>query len=402
VDKTRGHFNNEAVTDSLAHYDRLGFDYLICPADYTIHNVESFTGYGAKHQPLGGLMTTWEKSESFVLQSMPAIAYAGRLWASGIDDSYEQVLQDVINTVFGVSDKLFFQSVKAVYSNGLYRERRTSLDAFLTKRENNDDCGRTRLTDVLLSILPGYLNKVKASSRDILEEIMLSLLSEQISNELDELLADFFKRDADIPELTGKLQSVTNRIKAVGHTRVTMWERIRPGITPCKMETIYEDYFKNMRAIPALSAAHGFMKAYFMLPDQHSSQTTKIFIKYAGEESWEKIGEGVFKEYKSFGCFYNRLFLIDKDKTPVALRIDTLGYGGQGFTYFELENRIGRFIAAAVRNVAGNVTDPENMLTHDRRWAFAGERNTLRELLNPKLAEEVHSFEIELKPESAN
>ncbi len=400
VEKTKGHFNNRAVVDSLAHYDRLGFDYLICPADYTIHNVESFTGYGAKHRPLGGLMTTWEKSDSFMLQVMPAIAYAGRLWASGINGDYDHLLQDAVNSIFGIDDELFFQAVKAVCSNGLYLERRTSLDAFLTRRENNADYGRTRLADVLLGVLPGYLDKVKAASRDILEEIVLALRSEQISHELNELLPEFFKSDADIPELATKLNSVIARIEIIGQARVAMWRRVRPGITPCKMATAYENYLKNMRAIPALAAKHGSLKVHFMLPDQYSAQTTRIFIKYAGGNAWEKIAEGSFKEFTAYDCFYNRPFLIDKDKIPVALKIETLRYGGQGFTYFEAENRRGRFVPAAVRNVTGIVTDPENLLSHDWRWAFAGERDTLKALLNPELAEAVHGFEIELKPDA--
>lgn len=397
VEKTRGHFNNRAVADSLAHYDRLGFDYLICSADYTIHNVESFTDYGAKHQPLGGWMTTWEKSESFILQSMPAIAYAGRLWASGVSGNYDQVMQDAINSIFGVADELFFQSVKAVCSSGLYLERRTSLSAFLTKRENNGDYGRMRLADVLLAVLPGYLDKVKASSRDILEEIVLALRGEQVSYELDKLLPEFFKRDADMLELSGKLNTIIARIEAVGQARVAMWQRIRPGLTPCKMATVYENYLKNMREISDMAAKHGFLKVHFMQPDQYSAQTTRIFIKYAGEDTWEKIGQGVFKEPVAADCFYNRMFLIDKAKTPVAVKVETLKYGGQGFTYFESENNHGSFIPAAIWNVAGNVTDPENMLSHDWRWTFAGERNTLQAFLNPELAEAVHCFEIELK-----
>jgi len=328
---------------------------------------------------------------------MPAIAYAGRLWASGVSGNYNKIMQDAINSIFGVADELFFQSVKAVCSSGLYLERRTSLNAFLTKRGNNGDYGRMRLADVLLAILPGYLDKVKASARDILEEIVLSLRGEQISYELDKLLPEFFKRDADMLELSGKINTIIARIESVGQARVAMWQRIRPGLIPCKMATVYENYLKNMREIPVLAAKHGFLKVHFMQPDQYSAQTTRIFIKYAGEDTWEKIGQGVFKEPVAADCFYNRMFLIDKAKNPVAVKVETLKYGGQGFTYFEAENNCGSFIPAAIWNVTGNVTDPENMLSHDWRWAFAGERNTLQAFLNPELAEAVHGSEIELK-----
>ena len=397
VEKTRGHFNNRAVADSLAHYDRLGFDYLICPADYTIHNVESFTDYGAKHQPLGGWLTTWDKSESFVLQSMPAIAYAGLLWASGVSGNYDQVMQDTINSIFGIGDEQFWQSIKAICSSGLFMERRTNLNTFLTTRENNTDYGRTRLVDVLLTILPGYFDKIKTASRDILEEIVLSLRGEQISYELDKLLPEFFKRYADIQELSGKLNTIIARIEAVGQASVALWQRIRPGITPCKMVTVYDNYLKNMREIPGMAANNGFLKIHFMLPDQSSAQTTRIFIKYASADTWEKIGQGVFKEPVAADCFYNRMLLIDKAKTPVAVKVETLKYGGQGFTYFEAENNCGIFVPLKVCNIIGNITDPENMLSHDRRWTFAGERNTLQVFFNPELAESVHGFEIELK-----
>ena len=397
VEETRGHFNNGVVTDSLAHYDRLGFDYLICPADYTIHNVESFTGYGAKYQPLGGWMTTWEKTESFMLQNMPAIAYTGRLWASGVSGNYDQVMQDTINSIFGIGDEQFWQSIKAICSSGLFMERRTNLNTFLTTRENNTDYGRTRLVDVLLTILPGYFDKIKTASRDILEEIVLSLRGEQISYELDKLLPEFFKRYADIQELSGKLNTIIARIEAVGQASVALWQRIRPGITPCKMVTVYDNYLKNMREIPGMAANNGFLKIHFMLPDQSSAQTTRIFIKYASADTWEKIGQGVFKEPVAADCFYNRMLLIDKAKTPVAVKVETLKYGGQGFTYFEAENNCGIFVPLKVCNIIGNITDPENMLSHDRRWTFAGERNTLQVFFNPELAESVHGFEIELK-----
>ncbi|MHB9138285.1 MAG: family 20 glycosylhydrolase [Victivallaceae bacterium] len=399
VEKTTGHFNNRTVTDSLAHYDRLGFDYLICPADYTLHNVESFTAYGTKHHPLGGWMTTWEKSESFMLQSMPLIAYAGQVWSDLANDDYDLVLQDVVNGIFGIGDELFFQAVKAVCSRGLYLERRTGMDAFLTRQENNVDYSRMRLADVLLTVLPGYLENVKASSRDILEEIVLSLRSERISYELDNLLPQFFNRGSDIQKLTGMLNSIIVRIEAVGRARVEMWKRIRPGIVPCKMAEGYEYYLKSMSEVSATAEKCGYLKIHFMLPDQYSAQTVRVFIKYAGEDAWEKIGQGVFKESAVADCFYNKLFMIDKVKAPEALKIETLRYGGQGFTYFEAENSQGRFVPAEVRNITGKVSEPENLLSHDWRWSFAGERDTLKAFLNPELAEVIHGFEIVFKKE---
>jgi len=401
VDKTKGHFNNRLVADSLEHYEQLGFEYLICPADeYTIHNVESFTGYGAGHHPLGGWMTTWSKGRLFMLQSMPMIAYAGRLWASGVSGDYDRILKDVVTALFGIDDKVFYQAIKAVCSSGLYQERRTTLSAYLTKNETDSDFSRRRLADLLLAMLPGYIDKVKGSSREVVEEIMLSLSSEQISNDLHELLPKFFHCSADHTELTQKLESHITRIECVGRSRVKMWQRVRPGISPCVMEVVYADYLKNMREIPEIAANHGFLKVHFMLPDQYSAQRTRVSIKYAGEGAWEIVGEGVFKGNAPTECFYSRMFLIRPDEEPSTIKIETSLYGGQGFTYFEAVNRSGEFIPLSVHDVTGKVTDAENLLKHDWQWAFTGERNTTAAFLAPELAESVNSFEIELIKES--
>ncbi len=397
VNKTKGHFDNCAIRDSLSHYEQLGFDYLICPADYTIHNVESFTCYGAKHRPLGGWMTTWEKSESFMLQSMPTIAYTGRLWASGINGNYDKLLQGVIKTIFGIANKLFIQSIKAVLSRGLYLEHRINLNAFLTENENNVNSSEICLLDIVLSVLSKYLDKVRPESRDILKEITLSLRSEQISIELNNLIPHFFERNADIMKLNKKLDILSDEIEIIGQARVSMWQQIRSKLLPCKMADIYENYIKNMRAIPALAREYGFLKIHFMLPDQYSAQKNRIFIKYAEKEDWVKIGEGVFKGRTTGDCFYSRIFLIDKEKNPAKLKIETSGFGGQGFTYFEIENNSGRFIPSAIKNILGDVTDAENLLSHDWQWAFAGERNTLKAFLDSKISNKIHGFEVELK-----
>ncbi|MEI6168267.1 MAG: family 20 glycosylhydrolase [bacterium] len=397
VEKAKGHFNNRAVVDSLTHYDRLGFDYFICPADeYTIHNVESFTEYGANHHPLGGWMTIWSKRITFMLQSMPAIAYTGRLWASGVSGNYDELLQGVVKDIFGINDKPFYQAIRAVCGMELYQERCTSLNAYLTCHENDADYCRPRLVDMLLTVLPGYIDKVKGNSRDIVGEIMLSLRSEQISHELQELLPKFFKGNTGQPELIVKLDSIISRIEGVGRDRVAMWQRVRPDISPADMVSVYARYCKEMREVPAVVAKHGYLKVHFMLPDQYSAQTTRVFIQYSGVTEWEQIGVGVFKGNKAADCFYSRIFWIAKDRIPTSLKIETSGFGGQGFTYFEAENSKGRFTPCRVSRISGNVSEPENLLCHDWQWSFAGNRNTLESVLNPDIANATHSFEVDL------
>jgi len=399
VEQARGHFLNGLRVDSLAEYDRLGFQYLICPSDYThtIHNAESFTSYGAKHRPLGGLMTTWEKSDSFLLQSMPLIACVGRLWASGRAGDCDKILREVIEEIFGLDDEIFYFAIKALCSSGLYLERRIRLDDYLTCGENNFDYSRRRLVEMLLAILPAYRDKAVVVSRPILEEILLSLRSEQIATMLEDLVPRFFKDRAPLIENGQKLRQIRALLAEVSAERIALWRRVRPGISPAKMEAHYRGYLENLDQIPSLSADHGTLTVHFLLPDQYSAQSVRLSIRYDDNSSYEEVAKGVFKEMLHLDCFYSRLFLIAGDRTPTDIKVETSGFGGQGFTYFEIENTRGRFVPSAVKNLRGIVSDPENLLTSDWTWAFAGERTTKACYHNPGLAKAVHGFEIALK-----
>jgi hypothetical protein len=397
VEKARAHFFNRGTADALGKYDRMGFDYLICPADGTLHNAESFSAYAAGHRALGGLLTSWEKGDSFMLQRMPLIASVGRAWREGAAGDFSPMTRAVVKDLFGVEDELFFRGIQAVCDRGIYGDRRRSVGAFLTSRENNDDYSGAGLVEVLLSALPGYLEKVKPSSRDILEEIILSLRSERAGGRLDELLPQFFRREGDAGELKGHLEGICQEVEEIGRERVAMWHRVRPGIVPCKMERIYQEYLANLRSVATVAAKSGALAVHFFLPDQYSAQQVRVLVRYAEGPVWEQVGQGVFKELRSFDCFYSRLFLIDKERIPVGVKIETWGYGGQGFTFFEAQNNTGWYIPTEVTQVVGTVADADNVLSHDWQWAFAGERNTSKAYFDDALATAVHGFEVSLR-----
>lgn len=395
VDLPRAHFFHRAANDTLANYDRLGFDYLICPAVYTIRNTESFTAYAGRHRPLGGLLTEWENRECFVLQDMPLIAAVGRFWSSG-DITCDEAIERVCHEWFGVEDRSFISAIQAVCVSGLYRERRVDLQDYLLERENAPDFGRACLVKMLLSILPEFAEKVRESARPMLEEIILSLQSEAAAGQLEELLPVFF-RDDPPEDREEKLQEICRRLETIAEKRSIMWNTIRPGIEPRRMDLLYKNYLANLQKVSQLSRHHGLLKVHFLLPDQYSAQNVRIFIRYVDSKFWEKVADGVFKETRHFDCFYAKSFLIEKHRIPKALKVETSGFGGQGFTYFEAVNTTGHYIPQAVEKVTGKVSDPEHLLIHDWRWAFAGEPDTIKNYFDADLAQTEHGFEIFLR-----
>lgn len=397
VEQARAHLFHRATDNRLATYDQLGFEYLICPADYTLGNAESFTAYGANHAPLGGLLTIWEKSESFLFQIFPLIASAGRRWESGCLNDDGVILRGVVGEIFGLDDETFIQAIRSLCYDDFPRERRIRIEDYLTQRENEPDRSRENLVKMLLTILPGFQGQIKPSAHDILDEMLLLLRSEAIAFQLADLVPRFFDHSSNVDQYAGKLDVVIGQLESLAAERIAKWNRVRAGIVPCHMESLYEKYLSNLRQLPALSSNHGTLKVHFFLPDQYSAQNIRVFIRYAENPHFEKIAEGVFKELQTFDCFYSRIFLIDENRFPQAVKIESEGFGGQGFTSFEVRNSQGRFLPAKIKAVRGIVTDPENLLRADWTWTFVGERDTKKSYFETMRATEVHGFEVTLQ-----
>lgn len=391
VNPPTGHFFHKEAVDLLSEYDRLGFDYLICPADYTMENAESFTAYAAAHRPLGGWLTLWEKHELTPLQSFPLISAVGRFWASGKAQNHEETFANL----FGLTDGAFLKAIRAFCRSGFYMERLSTPAIFLTQRGNSHNHAREELVELLLTILPACRKRVAPASRDVLEEILLSLRGEQISNRLAEIFKAFWEQKTRPPEQA--LQSAIADVETLYADRMAFHQRIRPGISIYKVEQLYNEYLRSLRELPAWAASHGFLKVHFFLADQYSAQTTRISIRYSGESQPTRIAQGVFKEIRHFDAYYSRLFPIDLQRVPEELIIETWGYGGQGFTWFEANNEHGRHIPSEVRVIQGIVKNPEWLLRPDWKETFTGERDARVTFLNHEQAKAIHCFHVALQ-----
>lgn len=391
VGPSRAHFFHSLAEDTLAKYVRMGFDFLIGPSDYVIENAESFTAYAAPYQPLGALLTTWEKMEPFPLQNRPLIARVGRMWAAG--DC--RTTLEPIGDLFGTTDSILLKAMQSLSFSTSHHERRTRTEEFLTKGENSRDHSRKGLINLLLEILPGYRDKVRPSAIPILDDILISLSSERVSYQLDDLLPAFFGEHQNAT-MDAALDGVCSEIEILREARLALWHTVRPNISTKRIEALYAGYLENLRSFPEFARNHGTLRLHFFLPDQYASQSVRISIQYAGDETPVKIAEGVFKEVRDFDAFYSRIFPVSLDREPTELLIETFGFGGQGFTWAEVQNSCGRFVPEAVIPTHGILSHPDALLAPDWKWAYSGERDAKVSYLHLEKANEVHSFRIAL------
>ncbi|MFV0416929.1 MAG: family 20 glycosylhydrolase [Chthoniobacterales bacterium] len=389
VHPPRGHFLHCEAVDTLGEYDRLGFRYLICPADYTLENAESFTAYAAEYRPLGGWLTLWEKREMTPLQSYPLIAAVGWLWC--FDSKSPEV---VIRDFFGLRDPVFSSAITAFCRSGFYKERYSRPESFLTQRENSHNYAREGLVDLLLKVLPPCRDQIAADAKDVLEEILLSLRSEELSRRVALLFKEFYEQRYASPEKEAALAKIIHEVECLASERLAFNRRIRPGLSAKNLRALYDEYIDNLRQLSAHAASHGYLKVHFFLPDQFCAQTTRISIRYAGELQAEQVGEGIYKEERNFEAYYSRLFPIDPDKVPEEITVETWGYGGQGFTWFEAVNTTGHHTPSQVCIIQGKLTNPDWLLCQDWRESYAGERDARITFFDHDKAQEIHAFRV--------
>lgn len=394
VDMPRGHFNNRVRTDSFALYDRLGFEYLFCPVDENPAGISTFTRYACGHHPLGAWLTAWEKSDSFMFQHLPSFAHAGKLWSGGGECDPLENFSGIIRDLFGIDDPAFLHLMSACHFAGT-RLRPPSPESCSTVGEQGHGNERNALIAAAIEILPRYRDRISPTAKEMLEEMLLCLQSLNISRLMNIIVPRFLEHQDGEHEHCAlhKLAKETNELQIMHES---MWKTVRPGMNCKHLTEKYRKAVEYLEQLPAYSAGHGVLKVHFMSPDQHSSQKTVIHIRYSDSTEWEKVASGVFKEPRNFDCFYFRMFSVDADRVPDSLMIETSGYGGQGFTWFELHNRRGCFIPHAITSSSGQVSDPVNMLGNDWRWTFAGFRDTAHTFLHPELAAATHGFTVRL------
>lgn len=398
VDLPTAHFLNRYREDTFAKYDKMGFTYIFAPSDGMSRNVRTFSEYAARHNALGGLLTTWEKSNRFLYENYPTIAFAGRLWDHPEAGNAEELFEECIKNIFGIDDPRFLDSIKALKDIKAWPEM-TTPKSFLRGPVSELEFERTRLFEVLAGALEGYGGKIKTPlGRDVFEDILIYLKRERVQHKLRVIVPGFYEPYHEGPGRKQKLKSELRRcltqIQEIARARKEQWERYRKGIVPCHVESFYEEFKNNIARLCDEAEEAGLLTVYYFLPERYSAQKVALFLKYDGERDWQEVDEGVFKPICDGEPFYCISCPVSDTRIPKAVRIETWGYGGQGFTFLKVVSGAGSFVPVSIRNVEGQVSNPENLLVDDLKWCFMGEKDTKRACCNRGLADARHSLEI--------
>jgi hypothetical protein len=413
VDKPTAHFGNRLKTDKFQLYDKLGFGYIFATWSYNFRNISSFTSYATQYKPIGGLVTTWELMNSFPFNSYPVISYAGRLWRGEGTESEKQDQADALALTTGIKDNAVIFSIRTALSMSS-ASLSSNPHSLMRGHLSNEEFARYCVVNSVIESIEKYMVR-----NDVLEDILVSLKIEAeyyLLRELFNILLEPFSTIHAKKKAFEDIKNCVENIKSHKAVRNAQWDKHRKNACPCRPTWLGESackkdelitcnldaYFNKLtenilKLADELKNGNGVLTVSFFLPEYSSAQNTDFFIKYAGMDKWEKVAGGVFKQVPFAEAFYTYKFLVSAEKSPIALRIESFGYGGQGLTFLEVSNSHGRFAPDSISRIEGIVENPQHLLDEDQKWCFVGEKDTRREYAFPELALAKHCIEINLK-----
>ena len=379
-----GHFCNCCFHDRLKEYDRLGFDYLVAPADYCWNNIDTSTVHGDNYHPLGGLLTSWEKSASLLYKFFPTTAATGLLWGHAVQDAGNAIRLTAAN-LFEINDEPFLHAI-AQYADLAHRMPNVSQSSLCSFSFFGPNSERFYALQTLTSILTQYSDRVhsdraKIILNDILADCALKLLEER---SLRACWNRFNGLSGEAPE------TIAKEVADAGKKYADFYIHHRRDCDVKNFQGMIEKWVRALQKIPRDIASKGFVKVLLVLPDGYGVERIRILVN--GRE----IASGVFKN-RIEDTIFEKYFFISSAAVVKQITFEAQGFAGEGFAYVSAQTAKGKFIPEAIAGCIGIVEHPEHLLSPDVNFTYLGSQNSIGSFHDRTIAEMVNSITVNMK-----
>lgn len=399
-DQPQGHWINRIKKDWFKLYDQLGFQYMFCTYAHrasSTYNVETFTNYASKYNPIGAIMTTWRRSDSFYQGAYPSIAYAGALWGGKCDDKVK-VYSELLDNEEAAKLVLSLNIVECGNNTNV---QNVCEGDYMLKLMYRD------LLQYNLTQLEKYVNSSKGLAYDILLDIYDYILEIYLNLSIQKLGLEVFDnyiyKNKDKQYFLDKITFLEEGFNKLKANADYLWGKYRPKIKSCfnAFENKYKNIFAKINELKASldNQDKGVLYADMMLYDPYPTVRTKIRIKYQGEEE-TVLFDGVTKPttalFETGGCYNYRFATKNK-----AIDYIIFGVSGEGALYplhFRYCFEGNKYVVATAEPVRGYVEKCENLLFEDTRFAQLGIDDGIAHFNDIELSKEMHEVKITFKP----
>ena len=376
------------VDDRFAVNERLGFDCMVAPADFTLGNMVSCAKFAQGQKScIGFLQTNWEKACEFLTRYIPMYYSIGlHLKGMSSDDAFAETCKRLL----GTDDAALRAALKLAYGNGICHFSGLVSDSRLFIRDFMGMPYDSHEADfAAYDVIQARKDAVKTDiGRRIIEDILDALHAMTIADKLKSLYHDVLD---GIARPFDEIAALHDEFVALWESVSAKWDVNRKGVTPnvlaLKCPKIKESLAKNLE----LLRESPFIKMRICVPDGYGVQHTRLSLRNDGE--WHQIVDRVFKPNYVGTALAECFIPFPKELLGAdAVRIESFGLGGEGVCWVELPG--GK--AKAILAVHGVVEHPENLLDNDVKFAWFGSQNSYDDYMDANRTSAVHSVELSL------
>lgn len=399
----RGKWTGRFGGDPFALYDKLGFKYMFCCKAGNLSqtfNVDSYTECAQKHNPLGAMLTSWERSDCFYPCLQPVVAYTGRLW-SGMLNGKTSV--DVFTEFLGESslaerivdlfapDFIYCRTdvtTVAEESNHVVAayvaQLQAALNAFETYKNNNCNTENDVLDDLYANLAVQYAQlSLSTIGNKIFEEYecggVKSMQPYLSTIDRAERLFDLAENIGD--RLWAKYR---NGIRSYGNA----WHRLCDG-----NKQLVANSRKDLAC--AVGQKRGVLRLRLMLPDTYSCIRAEIFVRYVGQDKDTLLYRGSTKTMLTmFDISGEYVLRFATDCRPIEyVLFSAYGEGAQYPVYAEYFDGTWHD-PQMVEAVCGTVKDEQNILQNNLLFATLGTDDGRKHLDDMELCKQRNAVKI--------
>ncbi len=394
-----GHWTNRIKKDWFRLYEKLGFEYLLCVYAHrssATYNVDSFTRYASKYNPLGGLCTVWERSTSLYLNAYPFMAYTAKLWQGQVCDEEEKLAiyeaeigdRELARLVLSLNVPAFYGEYTDVGNMSEHdyflRRSQTATIAYAVEKMRPLLCSDVSV-EIFNNVYEHWL------------ELRLAALGVEIFNQIEEGRREPASLLREIDEIAAGYEEIEGAVRR-------LWEKYRKGIASAN-GALDKKYAGKKASLAALrerllqEEKSGVFYLDTMLHDGYCTVRGEIRAKYEGEEKARTLYNGGMKpSYTGYevGGVYGFRFRMEDKKLDYAL-LSVYGEGAlyplhlrylAGGTLYEVER---------VEVVEGKVLQEENLRFNDTRFAQMGYDDGVAHFNDLELAKQRHTVRVYFK-----
>lgn len=403
-DEPQGHWTNRIKKDWFRLYDELGFSYVFCCYAHrasSCYNVDTFTDYASKYDPLGAIMTTWKRSDSFYQGAYPSIAYCGAKWQGKIKTEQDKI--QLFANILGGNEKIagLVSSLNIVENGGNFN---------ITEYAEGDYMLKLAYRDLLGYVLPeidkavtsanGRAHDILLDIYDYISEIYLKLRLQRLGVELFD---NYEKQIRPQEYFVSEIETIKNRFETLRQNACYLWNKYRKGIVSYlkQFENKYQSIENKLNDLSAKvknmqdERQKGVLYVELMLHDPYPTVKNAVYVMYEGE-SEELLFKGSLKPtvalFEWGGCYSYRFAL--KAKKIEYVRFVAFGEGEICPLHFRYTLNGKKYVASEIASQSGKVSDVENLLYDDTRFARMGECDGIAHFNDIALSKAEHSVTI--------